>query len=77
MLRLKLIANTLMEKTQIQGNWSKMKLVAVKFFEIDKLQIVIAALDALCDQGKIPKSVLKSALLKYNINNNLEHPWNK
>ena len=39
MLRLKLIANTLMEKTQIQGNWSKMKLVAVKFFEIDKNQL--------------------------------------
>jgi len=32
-----------------------------KFFEIDKLQIVIAALDALCDQGKISKSALKSA----------------
>ena len=48
-----------------------------KFFEIDKLQIVIAALDALCDQGKIPKSVLKSALKKYNINVNSEHPWNK
>ena len=48
-----------------------------KFFEIDKLQIVIAALDALCDQGKIPKSVLKSALKKYHINANSEHPWNK
>ena len=48
-----------------------------KFFEIDKFQIVIAALDALCDQGKIPKSVLKSALKKYNINVNSEHPWNK
>ena len=48
-----------------------------KFFEIDKFQIVIAALDALCDQGKIPKSVLKSALQKYNINTNSEHPWNK
>jgi pyruvate dehydrogenase E1 component len=48
-----------------------------KFFEIDKLQIVIAALDALCDQGKIPKSVLKSALKKYNINGNSEDPWNK
>tara|TARA_B100000780_G_scaffold158029_1_gene110520 strand:- start:568 stop:3231 length:2664 start_codon:yes stop_codon:yes gene_type:complete len=48
-----------------------------KFFEIDKLQIVIAALDALCDQGKIPKSVLKSALQKYHINANLGHPWNK
>lgn len=48
-----------------------------KFFEIDKLQIVIAALDALCDQGKIPKSVLKSALKKYHINANSEHPWNE
>ena len=48
-----------------------------KFFEIDKLQIVIAALDALCDQGKITKSVLKSALKKYHINANSEHPWNK
>jgi len=48
-----------------------------KFFEIDKLQIVIAALDALCDQGKISKSALKSALKKYHINANSEHPWNK
>jgi pyruvate dehydrogenase E1 component len=48
-----------------------------KFFEIDKLQIVIAALDALCDQEKIPKSVLKSALKKYNISGNSEDPWNK
>ena len=48
-----------------------------KFFEIDKLQIVIAALDALCDQGKISKSVLKSALKEYNINGNSEDPWNK
>jgi len=48
-----------------------------KFFEIDNSQIVIAALDALCDQGKIPKSVLKSALKKYNINGNSEDPWDK
>ena len=48
-----------------------------KFFEIDKLQIVIAALDALCDQEEIPKSVLKSALKKYNISGNSEDPWNK
>ena len=54
-----------------------MKLLLRKFFEIDKLQIVIAALDALCDQGKIPKSVLKSALKKYHINANSEHPWNE
>ena len=47
------------------------------FFEIDKLQIAIATLDVLCDQGKIPKSVFKSALKKYYISANLEHPWNK
>ena len=48
-----------------------------KFFEIDKLQIVIAALDALCDQKKIPKSVKRSALKKYSINSISDHPWNK
>jgi len=48
-----------------------------KFFEVDRFHIVISALDALCDQGKISKSVLISAVKKYNINGNSDHPWNK
>jgi len=48
-----------------------------KFFEIDKFHIIIATLDALCDQGKISKSVLELAIKNYNINGNLEHPWNR
>jgi len=48
-----------------------------KFFEVDRFHIVLAALDALCDQGTISKSVLISAVKKYNINGNSDHPWNK
>jgi len=48
-----------------------------KFFEVDRFHIVISALDALCDQGTISKSVLISAVKKYNINGNSDHPWNK
>jgi len=47
------------------------------FFEIDKYHLVIATLDALCDQGLIAKSVLQATLKKYNINSNSEHPWSK
>ena len=48
-----------------------------KFFEVDRFHIVISALDVLGDQGTISKSVLKSAVKKYNINGNSDHPWNK
>jgi len=48
-----------------------------KFFEVDRFHIVLAALDALCDQGTISKSVLISAVKKYNINGNSDHPWNR
>ena len=48
-----------------------------KFFEVDRFHIVISALDALCDQGTISKSVLISAVKKYNINGNSDHPWNR
>ena len=47
------------------------------FFEVDRFHIVISALDALCDQGTISKSVLISAVKKYNINGNSDHPWNR
>ena len=48
-----------------------------KFFEIDKHHIVIAALDALCDEGHISKSVVVAAIKKYQINSNLDYPWNR
>ena len=48
-----------------------------KFFEIDKFHIVVAALDALCDEGIIEKSVVISAIKKYQINSNLDYPWNR
>ncbi len=48
-----------------------------KFFEVDRFHIAISALDALCDQGTISKSVLILAVKKYNINGNSDHPWNK
>ena len=48
-----------------------------KFFEIDKHHIVVAALDALCDEGIIEQSVVISAIKKYQINSNLDYPWNR
>ncbi|STX28760.1 pyruvate dehydrogenase E1 component oxidoreductase protein AceE [Legionella beliardensis] len=38
------------------------------FFEVDAKFIALAALEALIEQGSLPKSVLKDALKRYNIN---------
>ena len=47
------------------------------FFEIDKYHIIIAAMDALCDEGKLSTISPSRYFKKYNINSNSEHPWSK
>lgn len=44
------------------------------FFEVDAKYIVLAALDALVQQGLQPKSILKDAMKRYGINSNKPDP---
>jgi pyruvate dehydrogenase E1 component len=48
-----------------------------RFFEIDRHQIVIAALDALARQGGIDRSLVASALARYRIDTELAAPWTR
>jgi len=44
------------------------------FFRVDRYHVVIAALRALADQGKIPISAVSDALKKYKIDTEAQHP---
>ena len=44
------------------------------FFEVDRYHVVLAALKALKDQGKIDKKILSEAIKKYNINPSKVNP---
>ena len=45
-----------------------------KFFEVDRYYVVVAALKALSDQGKIPASKVTEAMLKYRIDPEKPNP---
>ena len=45
------------------------------FFEVDRHQIVLAALDALSRSGGLPRSVLHEAVAKYGIVTHAPAPW--
>ena len=45
------------------------------FFEVDRHQIVLAALDALSRTGAMPRSVLNEAITKYGIDAHAPAPW--
>ncbi len=44
------------------------------FFEVDRYYVVLAALKALKDQGKIDKKIVSEAIKKYNINPSKVNP---
>ncbi len=44
------------------------------FFEVDRFHVVVAALKALADEGKLPAAKAAEALKKYNINVNKPNP---
>jgi len=44
------------------------------FFEVDRYHVVLAALKALADDGKIPVSKAAEAIKKYKINVNRPNP---
>ena len=44
------------------------------FFEVDRYYVVLAALKALKDQGKIDKKIMSEAIKKYNINPSKVNP---
>ena len=46
-----------------------------RFFEVDRHQIVLAALDALTRAGTLPRSVLAEAIKRYAIEADTPVPW--
>ncbi|MFO1351660.1 MAG: alpha-ketoglutarate dehydrogenase [Gammaproteobacteria bacterium] len=48
-----------------------------RFFEVDRHQIVLAALDALARNGKIPRASLASAIERYGIDPEAPAPWSR
>ncbi len=48
-----------------------------KFFEVDRYHVVIAALNALANQGKVDKQTVQVAIDKYGINTEVEPSWTR
>ncbi|NKJ49123.1 pyruvate dehydrogenase (acetyl-transferring), homodimeric type [Burkholderia sp. SG-MS1] len=46
-----------------------------RFFEVDRYQIVLAALDGLVREGVAPRKILKEAIDRYSIDSELPAPW--
>ena len=46
-----------------------------KFFEVDRHYVATAALNALAQEGAIPKSKVEAALAKYGIDSERPPPW--
>ena len=44
------------------------------FFEVDRRYVVVAALKALCDEGKLPASEVAEAVKKYSLDGNKPNP---
>jgi pyruvate dehydrogenase E1 component len=44
------------------------------FFEVNKYYVVVAALKALSDEGKLPAAKVSEAVKKYNLNSNKPNP---
>ncbi len=47
------------------------------FFEVDRYHVVVAALSALAEQGKIDRSVVQQAIVKYGINTDVAPSWKR
>jgi len=45
------------------------------FFEVDRHYVVVAALKALQEEGKVKASVVAQAIAKFNINPEKAAPW--
>jgi pyruvate dehydrogenase E1 component len=46
-----------------------------KFFEVDRHHVAVAALNALAQEGALPKSKAQDAIAKYNIDPEKPPPW--
>ena len=47
-----------------------------KFFEVDRYNVVVAALSGLAKEGKVDAKVVQQAIEKYGIDANREASWN-
>ncbi len=45
------------------------------FFEVDRYHVVVAALKALADEGKLPAAKVAEAIAKYGVNADRPAPW--
>ncbi len=48
-----------------------------QFFEVDRHHVVVTALKALADDGKVEASVVQSAIEKYGIDADVDAPWKR
>jgi pyruvate dehydrogenase E1 component len=47
------------------------------FFEVDRHQVVLAALDGLVRDGKLPRQVLADAIVRYGLDSSRPAPWRR
>ena len=47
------------------------------FFEVDRYHVVVAALSALANQGKVGKEMVQQAIQKYGIKTDVEPSWKR
>jgi pyruvate dehydrogenase E1 component len=47
------------------------------FFEVDRHQVVLAALDGLVREGKLPRQVLAEAIERYALDGDRPAPWTR
>jgi pyruvate dehydrogenase E1 component len=48
-----------------------------RFFEVDRHHIVLAAMDALAEEGRIARSMVRQAIERYELDTELDAPWSR
>ena len=59
----------------IESSASDTRAALRSFFEIDRHQIVLGALDALVGEGSLPRNVLAKAIKRYKLAADRPAPW--
>jgi len=47
------------------------------FFEVDRHHVTVAALQALADEGRVDRTLLKQAIVKYGVDASRRNPWDR
>ncbi|HET7160369.1 MAG TPA: pyruvate dehydrogenase (acetyl-transferring), homodimeric type, partial [Burkholderiales bacterium] len=56
---------------------SDTRLALRRFFEVDRIAIVVAALRALADESRVPVATVAQALQRYDVVADSAHPWER